>query len=193
MEIVEMLDLGFVLDEKKFYDHIRMELGSKRAAPIDRILTVAKNIPHPKVMYGLAQAKIIDETHFAIDEITFNSKVGVEKINKYASVIPNIVTSGLEIEEYCLSMKNVLDQYIVMELCNFACEFARDTMKKDLKNRYQIDVEEFLYPGEDGFNLDSGKNIFKLFEGVQEKLGVTVSEMGLPTPSRTAYSLCFAG
>ncbi|WKY43803.1 hypothetical protein Q5O14_14370 [Eubacteriaceae bacterium ES2] len=192
MEIIEMLDLGFVLDEKKFYDHIRMEQGSKRAAPIDRILSVAKNIPCPKVMYGLTQAKIIDDTHFAIEEVILNSKVGVEKIRKYSSVIPNIVTSGLEIEEYCLSMKNVLDQYIVMELCNFACEFARDAMKKDLKKQYKVEVMEFLYPGEDGFNLDSGKDIFSLFDGVKEKIGVTVSDMGLPTPSRTAYSLCFA-
>ncbi|WKY47196.1 hypothetical protein Q5O24_12630 [Eubacteriaceae bacterium ES3] len=192
MEIIEMLDLGFELDEKKFYELIRMEQGSKRAAPIERILSVAKHIPSPKVMYGVAQAKIIDESNFSIDNVVFNSKGAVEKIKEYSMVIPNIVTSGREIEEYCLTMDNVLDQYIVMEICNFSCEFAREAMINDLKNRVNIDVFDFLYPGEDGFNLDSGKKIFQLFENVDEKIGVSVSDMGLPSPSRTAYSLCFA-
>lgn len=186
-----MTNLGFFLNEGEFYEHIRMKKGSRRALPIERILESARNIPKPKVLYRVSEAKIIDATHFTLDGVEFVSEAGVEKIAKSTYVFPNIVTAGREIENYCLSRENVLDQYIIMELCNFACEFAREALIRDVRNRYGVSITDCIYPGEDGFRLESGKKIFDLFENVEDQIGVTVTEMGLTTPSRTAYAIYF--
>jgi hypothetical protein len=191
MNSVAMTNIGFFLNETEFYEKIRMKKGSKRAMPIERILETARSIPRPKVLYRLSEAKIIDDSHFMLDGVTFVSELGVEKIAKASYVFPNIVTAGIEIENYCLSRENVLDQYIIMELCNFACEFAREAMLRDMKKRFGVEIKDFIYPGEDGFRLESGKKIFDLFENVEKEIGVTVTEMGLTTPSRTAYAICF--
>lgn len=191
MSIIAMTDLEFTLDEEEFYKHIHMIRGSKRAIPIQRILDTAKDIPNPKVLYRVAEAEIIDADHFCLDDILFSSSVAVEKIRHGGLVIPNIVTSGLEIENYCRTKEKMLEQYITMELCNFACGFAQEAMKKDIKKRYDADLVDCIYPGEDGFHLDSGKRLFELFDGFEEKIGVTLSETGLPTPSRTAYGISF--
>ncbi len=186
-----MTNLGFFLNEVEFYEHIRMKKGSKRAIPIERILETARNIPKPKVLYRVCEAKIIDASHFTLDGVEFVSEAGVEKISKATCVIPNIVTAGVEIENYCFSRENVLDQYIIMELCNFACEFAREALIRDVRIRYGVEIKECIYPGEEGFRLDSGKKIFDLFENVEAEIGVTVTDVGLTTPSRTAYAICF--
>lgn len=191
MNSITMTNLGFVLNETEFYEHIRMEKGTRRALPIERILDTAKYIPQPKALYCISNAKIIDASHFILDDVSFISEFGVKKISNSNFVLPNIVTAGTEIENYCMTRENILEQYIVMELCNFACQFAKDAMVKDIKNRFGIELKDCIYPGEDGFLLDSGKKIFDLFENVEEKIGVTVSDMGLPTPNRTAYSICF--
>ncbi len=191
MDIIEISDCDFLLDEKLFYEKIRMDQGTASVIPIDQILGLAKNIPKPKILYGLLQAKVIDDQHFSLEEIVFFSEQVVKAIRKFNYVIPNIVTAGWEIEDYCLSLDNLLDQYIVMELSNFSLDYAQQMMKDDLQSRYNIAIESCIYPGEEGFLLESGKNIFKLFADVEEKIGVTISETGLPSPSRTAYSLCF--
>lgn len=191
MNVVAMTALEFSLDEEEFYEHLHMKRGSRRAIPIQRILDAAKNIPNPKVLYRIAEAKIIDTKHFTLDNILFKSGLAIEKINHAGLVIPNIVTSGLEIENYCMTMDKMLEQYITMEICNFACRFAQDAMKKDIKKCYGVEVVDCIYPGEEGFHLDSGKKIFDLFDGVEDKIGVTLSKTGLPTPSRTAYAISF--
>ncbi|MBU4541586.1 MAG: hypothetical protein KJ774_10245 [Firmicutes bacterium] len=191
MSSITMTNLGFFLNEVAFYEHIRIKKESKRALPIERILETARNIPKPKVLYRVSEAKIIDATHFALDGVLFESEVGVEKISKATYVFPNIVTAGSEIENYCFSRENVLDQYIIMELCNFACEFAREALIRDIRNRYGVEIKDSIYPGEDGFRLESGKKIFDLFENVEDEIGVTVTETGLTSPSRTAYAIYF--
>lgn len=191
MSIIAMTNLEFILDEEEFYQQIHMIRGSKRAIPIQKILDAAKNIPNPKVLYRVVEAKIIDADHFYLADILFCSSVAVKKIRHGGLVIPNIVTSGLEIENYCRTKEKMIEQYITMELCNFACGFAQEAMKKDIKKRYDADVVDFIYPGEEDFHLDSGKRLFEFFDGFEEKIGVTLSETGLPTPSRTAYSISF--
>ncbi|MDD3308300.1 MAG: hypothetical protein PHO29_14555 [Acetobacterium sp.] len=191
MNSITMTNLGFFLNEVEFYEHIRMKKGSKRALPIERILESARNIPKPKVLYRISEAKIIDATHFTLDGIEFVSEIGVEKIAKTSYIFPNIVTAGAEIENYCFSRDNVLDQYIIMELCNFACQFAREALIRDVKNRYGVEIKDWIYPGEEGFWLESGKKIFELFENAETEIGVTVTEVGLTSPSRTAYAICF--
>ena len=189
---IELINLGFTLNETAFYERIRMERGTRRAMPIERILETARNIPQPKAMYYLAEAKAVNESQFTLDGIPFVSKVGVEKIKNFKYVFPNIVTAGVEIENYCLSRENILEQYIIMELCNFSCEFAKNAMIKDIKKRFGVELQDCIYPGEEGFLLDSGKRIFELFDDVEGKIGVTVSDMGLPTPHQTAYAIGFA-
>ncbi|HEY5537172.1 MAG TPA: hypothetical protein VIK23_00725 [Acetobacterium sp.] len=191
MSVVALTELEFSLDEDEFYDHLRMKRGSRRAIPIQRILETAKNIPKPKVLYRVSKAKIIDANYFTLDDVSFKSTLAVEKIHNGGLVIPNIVTSGLEIENYCMTMKGMLEQYIIMELCNFACRFAQKAMAEDIKKRYGMELVDCIYPGEEGFHLDSGKKIFDLFEDIEKTIGVTLSDTGLPTPSRTAYAISF--
>lgn len=186
-----MTDLEFSLDEEEFYQQLSMKRGSRRAIPIQRILDAAKDIPNPKVMYRISEVKIIDADHFTLDDILFNSAMTIEKIRHADLVIPNIVTSGLEIENYCMTKDNMLEQYITMELCNFACRFAQKAMAEHIKKRYGMELADCIYPGEEGFHLDSGKKIFDLFESIEETIGVTLSDSGLPTPSRTAYAISF--
>ncbi len=187
-----MTSLKFILNETEFYERIRMERGTRRAKPIERILDSAKEIPKPKALYCVSEAKIVNDSQFTLDGILFTSKIGVEKIADSKFVIPNIVTAGVEIEDYCFTRESVLEQYIVMEICNFACQFAKDAMIRDIKKNYGIALKECIFPGEEGFLLESGKKIFDVFGDVESKIGVSISEMGLPTPSRSAYSICFA-
>jgi len=191
MSVVALTELKFSLDEDRFYDHLRMKKGSRRAIPIQRILDSAKDIPNPKALYRVSEAKIVDANSFTLDEVSFKSALVVEKIRNGGLVIPNIVTSGVEIENYCMTMSGMLEQYVTMELCNFACRFAQDAMAEDIKSRYGAELSDCIYPGEEGFHLDYGKNLFDLFDNIEKTIGVTLSDVGLPTPSRTAYAICF--
>ncbi|MGL4607157.1 MAG: hypothetical protein ACRCU3_06785 [Eubacteriaceae bacterium] len=191
MNIILLKDVAFKLNEGAFYEHIRMEKGSRRAKPIENILLKACEIPMPKVLYSVVEPKIIDENYFELEHMTFRSPEVVSKIKKYSLVIPNIVTAGIEIEEYCLEKESVLEQYIIMELCNFAYYYAQEAMAESIKKTYGISLVDCSYPGEDGFSLKTGKGIISLFKDRIEEIGVSFSEMGLPNPSRTGYSISF--
>ena len=46
-----------------------------------------------------------------------------------------------------------------------------------------------LFPGEKGWDLQQGIQIFKIFSKETEGTGLSISEAGVPKPSRSAYGL----
>ncbi|MEG0378727.1 MAG: hypothetical protein RR614_09650 [Eubacterium sp.] len=182
-------NISFKLDEEAFFSHIRMQKDSKRSGRILEIIEMAKRYIHPIAMYKRAEIELIDQDVFTIDKISFHSRGIYDILKQKPFVFPNIVSCGPEIEAFCVDRKNVLEQYITMELCNFGCDAAKKAMLADIQMRYNMKEGFDLFPGEKGWELQQGIQIFKIFSKETKKVGLSISSAGIPKPSRTAYGL----
>ena len=182
-------DIPFELDVDAFFTHIRMEKESKRSKRIFEIIETASPYIRPVAMYKRAEIQMVDSDVFTIDGLAFKSREIVEILKRENFVFPNIVSCGPEIEAFCVDRKKVLEQYITMELCNFSCAVAREAMLNAIRDEFKMEESTELFPGEKGWDLQQGIQIFKIFSKETEGTGLSISEAGVPKPSRSAYGL----
>lgn len=184
-----LMNIPFELDIDAFFKHIRMEKESKRSKRIFKIIETAKPYIRPVAMYKRAEIQMVDSDVFTIDGLAFKSKEILEILKNESFIFPNIVSCGAEIEAFCVDQEKVLDQYITMELCNFSCAVARDAMLCAIQEEFKMEKSTELFPGEKGWDLQQGIQIFKIFSKETEEAGLSISPSGIPKPSRSAYGL----
>lgn len=184
-----LTDIPFAFDDDAFFEHIRMEKGSKRSKKIYEIVETAMPYIRPVALYKRAEIQMIDQEIFTIDGVACKSAEIVEILRTKNFVFPNIVSCGPHIEAFCVDRKNVLEQYVTMELCNFSCQAAREAMIADIRKEHQLGEGFDLFPGEKGWALQQGIQIFKIFAKEAKEVGLSISGAGVPKPSRTAYGL----
>lgn len=176
-----------LFDEEAFLERIHVKKDSRRAPKILDVVAAAKPHLHPAALYCPAEVQVIDGMSFTVAGIPFSSREVLTRLGKASQVFPNIVTCGQEIETYCKSRENILEQYVTMELCSYGCELARAAMREDMAGRYGLKAFVELFPGEGDWPLDQGRQIFELFAGETGSLEISMSDRGLPSPTRTAY------
>lgn len=181
--------IPFTFNEDQFFRQIHIDKKSKRAKNIYTILEQSLKFVFPRAVYCRSEVEIVDQSVFIIGGKAFKSIKVRETLNGVEAVYPNIVSCGEEIEDYCRSRDKMLDQYITTELCNYACQYARGAMLSDMRKRYGITHPFDIFPGEDDWEMLQGIQIFKIFEKETPKLHLKISDLGTPSPSRTAYGL----
>lgn len=190
MNRVTVLDnIPFKMDMAAFFEQIHVEQNSRRADRICKIVEVAMPYVRPIALYKRSEIEIIDDSVFLIDGRPFKSYTIRELLLKKSVVYPNIVTCGRDIESYSLSQDKMLEQYITMELCNYACSYGRDAMLADMQARWQCGETFDLFPGEGDWEMLQGIQIYKIFEKETSRLKLSISKTGTPRPSRTAFGL----
>lgn len=58
-----------------------------------------------------------------------------------------------------------------------------------IRDEFKMEESTELFPGEKGWDLQQGIQIFKIFSKETAEAGLSISEAGVPKPSRSAYGL----
>ncbi|MDO4287702.1 MAG: hypothetical protein Q4C55_00815 [Eubacterium sp.] len=176
-----------LFDIDAFLERIHVQKESRRTQKILAIVEAARPHMRPVALYRCSELQIVDDAVFTVEGVPFNSQEILKVLKGYSQVYPNIVSCGIELENYCKARSNILEQYITMELCNYGCELARKAMFIHMTEAYGLEHKIEMFPGEQEWSLQQGIQIFKIFGEEAQACGLTISDRGIPTPSRTAY------
>lgn len=139
---------------------------------------------------------------FGIDEIKkdgiiinglfFHSKIVAKKLKDEKSVYVYIATSGRSISEYIDLFDDVLDKYILDQISYLAYLQAMNMMSEKIETEFKIDRHIRLCPGSIiDWSIADVKNIFKLMEGLYQKIDVNVLESGLINPLKSTSGIFY--
>jgi hypothetical protein len=188
IEIPARLDIELVVR--------RLQIGrnsSNRLEEMTReIAGAALAIAHPKAIYQISHARVIDNATVAIDGVAFTSKVLSKLLCNQDEVIPFIATIGKELDEMPVPPRDMLRQFSLDAIKTVVLVGAVDFLTDFVKEKHAIPRAALMNPGElADWPISQQKPLFSLFGGAEKLIGVSLTAGGAMKPIKSRSGIIF--
>jgi len=180
--------------------------NEKMAARLEQITgeiaEKALAVAHPRAVYRVSAARVIDRGTVEIDGVRFTSRSLSRCLEDQSVVYPFLATAGRELDEMPTSPGDLMMQYtldtIKMVILFSAAEYLTDYIKE----KHSLHGTAALNPGEFAdFPVTQQKPLFELFgDSAESLIGVTItsgcalkptkSRSGILFPNETGFLSC---
>lgn len=124
--------------------------------------------------------------------ITFSSSVLRNKLDGANKVFPYIITAGPELEREAASQGDLLNQYYLEEIANYALEQAADWLAHHFEARYGVGGLSSLSPGSlDDWPIAEQTKLFSIFGDTEKLIGVRLTDGMLMIPRKSISGILF--
>jgi hypothetical protein len=152
----------------------------------------ACNIAHPRAVYQIAHARVIDNATVDIDGVVFTSKVLSKLLRNQDKVFPFIATIGKELDEMPAPPRDMLRQFSLDAIKTVMLVSAVDYLTEYLKEKYAIPRAALMNPGElADWPIAQQKPLFALFGGAERQMGVSLTSGGAMKPIKSRSGILF--
>ena len=188
VEIPVRLDIELVVK--------RLRLGrnsSNRLEEMARELAeTACSVAHPKAVYQISHARVIDNTTVNVDGIVFTSKVLSKLLCNQNRVFPFIATIGRELDELPVPPRDMMKQFSLDAIKTVILVSGVDYLTEYLKEKYAIPQAALMNPGElADWPIAQQKPLFALFGGGEKRIGVSLTTGGAMKPTKSRSGILF--
>jgi hypothetical protein len=188
-ERVFIVDIPAKLDIDAVIKRLRLKEGNARLEKIARELAEkALAAAHPRGIYRVSRAKIIDRATVEIDGVRFTSRALSKCLEEQNTVYPLMATAGQELDDLPVERGDLMAQFTLDTVKMVILFSASEYLTDHIKNKHKIGGVAVLNPGEfNDFPISQQKPLFELFGGVAGQIGVSLTSGGSlkPTKSRT--------
>ena len=150
--------------------------------------------PHieARAVYGVSY---IDEKlpeAVQLDGVRFTSRVLRKNLDKAERAFPYVVTIGPALETTASSSEDLLDQYYLDEIGNFAVVGARQQLERHLQKHFGLGRISKMSPGSlKDWPINEQKKLFSLLGDVESSLGVKLTPSFLMLPAKSVSGIRF--
>lgn len=146
----------------------------------------------PVGIYRLSHARVIDSNKVEIDSIVFTSKVLSKLLEGRDTVVPFIVTAGNELEELSAARGDMMKQFYLDTVKTFIVVNAVRYLKDYVQKQCNMPKAALMNPGEiEDWYITEQKYLFNLFDHVEERIGVTLTDGGVMRPVKSRSGIIF--
>jgi hypothetical protein len=165
---------------------LRMEL--------QRMLTEALPLAHPKVAYRIALVEHLDENTVSLDGVIFTSRILRSNLEKVHRIFAFVATCGRELlpwaKTYAGDMLTSFWADAIMEQVLYA---AWEAFEQHLQAHYQPGALAAMNPGSlEDFPLSQQTPMFQLIGDVNTLTGVELTDSMLMIPAKSISGVLFA-
>ncbi len=149
-------------------------------------------VAHPKGIYRVSHACVIDRGTVEIDGILFTSRALSKCLEDQPVVYPLIATAGQELDDLPTAPGNLIRQYY-LDLIKMVILFnASEYLTGYIKEKNSLGGIAALNPGEfDDFPISQQRPLFALFGGFEEQIGVSLTSGGAIKPTKSHSGILF--
>ena len=127
-----------------------------------------------------------------LDGVRFTSRVLRKNLDKAERAFPYVVTIGPALETAASSCEDLLDQYYLDEIGNFAVVGARQQLEKHLQKQFGLGKISKMSPGSlKDWPINEQKKLFSLLGDVESSLGVKLTPSFLMIPRKSVSGIYF--
>jgi hypothetical protein len=190
---VYQVEIPVRLDIEMAVKRLRLRNNSRRLEEMARELAdTACAVAHPKAIYQISRARVIDNATVDIDGIVFTSKVLSKLLCKQDTVFPFIATIGQELDELSVPPRDMLRQFSLDAIKTVILVGAVDYLTEYLKEKYAIPQAALMNPGElKDWPISQQKPLFALFGGAEKQIGVLLTAGGAMKPIKSRSGILF--
>ena len=187
-------DIPFSLDADNIIAQSRVEPGSDDAADLLSLIETAGKIAKPKAAYTECSVTARDGDEVRVDGVWFRSLALARKLHSAERVFAIVASCGKEMDDGFSADGDFIKDYwwdlIKTRLLNTAARF----LKEYLCNTYGLTNTGTMRPGSDDAELwpiEQQRGLFHLLDGVEEELGIRLTESCLMIPNKTTSGILF--
>lgn len=189
MGIIEILSLnGGGLDPESTSKRLR--IADQRL--IKRLIDSACAAINPAAAFRPGYIDEKRDDGVVIEGVTFTSRVLRRNLDAVGRVFPFVLTIGKTVDELIDACGDLLEKYLLDEIANMALHMARGRFERHLRSAFALEKISCMAPGSlDDWPIKQQAPLFRLLPGVEEALGVRLTESFLLLPRKSVSGIYF--
>jgi hypothetical protein len=189
----QLLDnISFQPSVRSLQRTLRVAEDSPYRDELETVLCQAEAVAQPKALYRVAYVHDTGDDYIALDRVRLTSRVLRVNLDGLHRVFLYVATCGVELEAWSQTLDDVLHQYWADAIKQSAVGVAGQALRKEIKERYQLDNVGTMAPGSLGdWPITEQRQLFRLMGDTERIVGVRLSESCLMIPSKSVSGLLF--
>jgi hypothetical protein len=184
--------IRIALDEREIAEKLRFDSLKSRKGDLAGLVTMAQGHIEPRALFEVGDVGALGENTVDIAGITFISPILRQNLENVSKVFPYIITVGPRLERAAAEEGDLLRQYYLEEIANFALEQAADWLAGHLKERFGIGGLSSLSPGSLGsWPITEQAKLFSIFGDTEKLIGVRLTDSMLMIPRKSVSGILF--
>lgn len=187
-------DIPFQLDADTLMHQMRIDAGTDDAGALQTMIRLALQCGRPKAAYRETFIQARGRDTLRIGDTTFTSLALVRNLQSIERVFPFVATCGHEMDHVRPSRGDPLQDFwwdtIKTRLLAAAEQFALQRIRV----AFRLAHTATMRPGSGDANvwpIEQQHALFALLDGVQERIGVRLTDSSLMIPNKTTSGLLF--
>ena len=190
MELVDRIPASIDLGETSA--RLRFDPSRAGSESLDELVAAARRLIRPRGVFEVAYVEARRETAVRVAGVTFESRVLSRNLEPANKVFPFIITIGPELEREAGSQGDLLKQYYLEEMANFALEKAAAWLSARLEERFGLGPLSSLSPGSlEDWPITEQPKLFSIFGDTDRLVGVRLTDSLLMIPRKSISGILF--
>jgi len=185
-------NVPFQIDTGQLYKNLRIKEGSELVARLNHLVDKAQAIGRPKASYKVAFIESRGDDQIIIDGVMLTSRVLRVNLEKAHRVFPFVATCGIELEEWSVSIDDMLERYWADVIKEMALRAALKHLNEHLVDHFQPGKISRMNPGSlPDWPLPEQQQLFALLGGGPASIGVKLTDSFLMVPIKSVSGIWF--
>jgi hypothetical protein len=156
------------------------------------LIETAQALIRPGAVYQVTRIGRKGQGTIEVAGIVFQSSVLRQNLDKAHEIFPYIITVGPELEKAAAAQGDLLRQYYLEEIANFALEQAADWLAGHLEERFGVGGLSSLSPGSlEDWPITEQTKLFSIFGDTEKLIGVRLTDSMLMIPRKSISGIFF--
>jgi hypothetical protein len=182
----------FQIDLDDLMRTLHVKAHGKNARELERLAQAAQAIGKPKAMYKVAYIESKGEDTIATDSVVFTSRVLRVNLEQAHKMFPYVATCGTELEEWALSMQDLLQRFWAEAVNEWALRSTMRFLEKHLVEQFGLGQISRMSPGSlEDWPLREQRALFALLGDPQAAIGVRLMDSLLMVPTKSVSGIWF--
>ncbi len=159
---------------------------------LDEFVAYAQGLIRPQGIFEVAYVGAKGERTVEVAGVTFESQILKRNLEPTNKVFPYIITVGPELERVAGAQGDLLRQYYLEEIANFALEKAAAWLAAHLEERYGLGSLSNMSPGSlEDWPITEQTKLFSILGDTKRTVGVRLTDGLLMVPRKSISGILF--
>ena len=180
------------LDVGEIAARLRFDPARAGFESLDELVELARGLIEPRAVFDVAYVGAKGEGTVEVAGVTFESPILRKNLEATNKVFPYIITVGPGLERAAAGQEDLLKQYYLEEMANFALDEAATWLGARLEERYGVGSLSNLSPGSlVDWPITEQTKLFSIFGDAEQLVGVRLTDSMLMVPRKSISGILF--
>ena len=172
-------------------DTVQKKLHAPARRDVDAMVAQALSLAQPRAAFAAAYIDAKGEDEVVVSGRRLRSRVLRKNLDDVGRVFPVVLTVGPQLEQAADS-SDMLARYYLDAIANLILTEARHHLIRHLGKRFGVEKLSWMSPGSlQDWPLEQQRPLFELLPGVEDRLGVRLTDSCLMLPRKSVSGIYF--